>query len=153
MTLHQESSLPMAIGLDVGDKRIGIAASDALGLTAQGLPTIHRNGRSEDLDALIRTITERNARCLVVGLPKNMDGSLGYSAEKVERFVGALLERMDFTGVPAPQIVYWDERLTTVAATKTLLEADVSRKKRKGAVDRIAAVLILQGYLDRQRRN
>ena len=136
------------IGLDVGDKRIGIAASDGLGLTAQGLPTLVRRNSRDDLDQLIHIIQERNASGLVVGLPKNMNGSEGFQAEKVRAFVHTLLERMRDLGFNEPDVVYWDERLTTAAARRTLLEADVSRKKRKGAVDKLAAVLILQGFLD-----
>ena len=141
------------IGLDVGDARIGVAAADGLGLTAQGLPTIKRGKREDDLDDLIRIIDERGAGKLVVGLPKNMNGSIGPQAEKVQGFVEALLSRMRETGFAAPDVVYWDERLTTVAAHRTLLEADLSRKKRKGAVDRLAAVFILQGYLDWENRD
>jgi putative Holliday junction resolvase len=138
------------IGLDVGDRRIGVAAADGLGLTAQGLPTIERRKPDEDFDRIIKVYTERGASTLVVGLPKNMDGSIGFQGEKVRVFTEALARRMTEAGVGEPTVVYWDERLTTVAANRTLLEADVSRKKRKGAVDRLAAVLILQGYLDRE---
>ena len=140
------------IGLDVGDRRIGVAAADGLGLTAQGLPTIERGKPNEDLDCLIRLIAERNATGLVVGMPKNMNGSIGPQGEKVRLFVEALLSRMAEKGLSPPSVTYWDERLTTVAANRTLLEADLSRKKRKGAVDRLAAVFILQGYLDRESR-
>jgi len=136
------------IGLDVGDRRIGVAAADGLGLTAQGLPTIERRRLSDDLDSLIRIITERNSSEIVVGLPKNMDGSVGSQGEKVRRFTEALTHRMVEHELDPPSIVYWDERLTTVAAQRMLIDADISRKKRKGAVDKIAAVLILQGYLD-----
>jgi len=138
------------IGLDVGDKRIGVAAADGLGLTAQGLPTIIRRKPDDDLDQIIRIMQERKASLLVVGFPKNMNGSIGPQGEKVIGFVEALLRRMRESGLDEPAIVYWDERLTTVAAQRTLHEADVSRKKRKGAVDRLAAVLILQGYMDRE---
>jgi len=139
------------IGLDVGDRRIGVAASDGLGLTAQGLPTIERRRLDDDLDQLIRIIVERKATTLVVGMPKNMDGSVGSQGEKTRQFVESLLHRMMETGHDAPAIIYWDERLTTVAAHRTLIEADLSRKKRKGVVDKLAAVFILQGYLDQLR--
>jgi putative Holliday junction resolvase len=139
------------LGLDVGDKRIGIAAADGLGITAQGLPTLERRKLVEDLDALIRILTERKAGKLVVGLPKNMNGTIGPQGEKVRQFAEALLARMTERGLVLPEVVYWDERLTTAAAHRTLLEADVSRKKRKAAVDKLAAVLILQGYLDQRR--
>ena len=142
----------MMIGLDVGDRRIGVAAADGLGLTAQGLPTIERRKLGDDLDRLIAVISERKASKLVVGLPKNMDGSVGFQGEKVRGFVEALLERIRSSGSTEPEIIFWDERLTTVAAHRTLLEADMSRKKRKGAVDKLAAVFILQGYLDSEYR-
>ena len=137
------------IGLDVGDRRIGVAAADGLGLTAQGLPTIERRKPEEDLDRVVAVIKDRKASTLVVGLPRNMDGSYGFQAEKVRGFVEALLSRVGTAGLAEPKVVYWDERLTTVAADRTLLEADLSRKKRKVAVDKLAAVFILQGYLDR----
>jgi len=138
------------IGLDVGDVRVGIAAADGLGLTAQGLPTILRRGSSEDYDQVIRVIEERKARRLIVGLPRNMDGSVGPQGEKVRAYADALFERIRELGLETPELVFWDERLSTVAANKTLIAADVSRKKRKGVVDKLAATLILQGYLDRE---
>ena len=138
------------IALDVGDRRIGAAAADSLGLTAQGLPTIERRSLEEDLDNVIRLLAERKSSSLVVGLPRNMNGSLGFQGEKVRLFVEALMGRMEETGFTKPEVIYWDERLTTVAANRTLIEAGLSRKKRKNATDRLAAVLILQGYLDRQ---
>lgn len=137
------------IGLDVGEARIGVAAADKLGLTAQGLPTIHRRKPADDLDEIIRLLHERGASRLVVGLPKNMNGSIGFQGEKVQMFIDSLLGRIRETGSGEPEVVYWDERLTTAAAQRTLLEAGLSRKKRKGAVDQLAAVLILQGYLDK----
>ncbi|MDR0468409.1 MAG: Holliday junction resolvase RuvX [Peptococcaceae bacterium] len=136
------------IGLDVGDRRIGIAAADGLGLTAQGLPTIERRKPNEDFDRIIQIFINRGASKLIVGMPKNMDGSIGPQGEKVRVFTEALVHRMTDSGMGEPVVVYWDERLTTVAANRTLLEADLSRKKRKGAVDKLAAVFILQGYLD-----
>ena len=136
------------IGLDVGDARIGVAAADGLGLTAQGLPTIERRRLDEDLDKLIGVIKEREAAVVVVGMPKNMDGSIGFQGDKVRAFADALLARITAGGYPEPEIVFWDERLTTVAANRAMLEADLSRKKRKGKVDQLSAVLILQGYLD-----
>ena len=139
------------IGLDVGDARIGVAAADGLGLTAQGLPTVKRRKLPDDLDQVIRVIGEREAAVVVVGMPKNMDGSVGPQGEKTRAFVDALLARMRETGLDEPEIVYWDERLTSVAANRTLLEADLSRKKRKDAVDKLSAVFILQGYMDYSR--
>jgi putative Holliday junction resolvase len=133
------------LGLDVGEKRIGLAVSDELGITAQGIDTVIRTETEATLNQIIKIIKEKDIGKLVVGLPKNMNGSLGSQAEKVKEFVGLLTEKCPL------EIVYWDERLTTVAAQRSLLEGDISRKKRKTAVDRIAAVLILQGYLDKMR--
>lgn len=130
------------MGLDVGDKTIGIAVSDMLGLTAQGLETIIRTSNKIAINRIKEIISEKDIEKLVVGLPKNMNGSLGPQGEKVLSFVKKLEEKMDI------EIVLQDERLTTVAAEKMLIAADVSRKKRKKVIDKIAAVYILQGYLD-----
>ena len=130
------------LGLDIGEKRIGIAVSDALGYTAQGLTVLQRNGEDDDIGAIQELIDASQVSEVVVGLPKNMDGSLGEGAQKVMSFVSKLEESLS---IP---IVLWDERLTTAEATRVLLQADVSRKKRRTVVDKIAAVLILQGYLD-----
>ncbi|MCL4370402.1 MAG: Holliday junction resolvase RuvX [Chloroflexi bacterium] len=133
------------LGLDVGDRRIGVAVSDELLLTAQGVAVIQRQGLDSDLRQ-VETIIERHGVAgLVVGLPRNMDGSLGPQAEKVRRFADQLERR---TGLP---VQFWDERLTTVAAERVLLEGDVRRARRKQVIDRQAAILILQGYLDRRR--
>ena len=130
------------LGLDVGTKRIGIAISDELGWTAQGVKTLHRRDGESDLRK-IRDITEQyGVEKIVVGLPRNMDGSLGPQAEMTLEFVQ---EMREILGVP---IITWDERLSTVEATKMLIRADLSRKKRKQKVDMTAAVLILQSYLD-----
>ena len=138
------------IGLDVGDRRIGIAAADGLGLTAQGMPTLWRKKPADDFAALADVLRQRQAKALVVGLPKNMNGTASEQGLKVQAFVADFLSYLEKQDQPCPEVFYWDERLTTVAATRTLLEADVSRKKRKNVVDQLAAVLILQGYLDHQ---
>jgi putative Holliday junction resolvase len=130
------------LGLDIGDKRIGIAMSDALGCTAQGLTVLQRSGLDDDIGAIQELIDASQVSEVVVGLPKNMDGSLGEGAQKVMSFVSKLEESLS---IP---IVFWDERLSTAEATRVLLQADVSRNKRRKVVDKIAAVLILQGYLD-----
>jgi putative Holliday junction resolvase len=129
------------MGLDVGDRRIGVAVSDPLGITAQGLPTLERVSLKADVQALTEVAGAWDVGLIVAGLPRNMNGTRGAQSEKVEWLVGRLREaaRVD--------VVYWDERLTTVAAHRSMLEGDLSRKKRKRAVDRVAAVLILQGYL------
>lgn len=130
------------MGLDVGDKTIGVAVSDLLGITAQGVETIKRTGNKVAINRLRELISEKNITKLVVGLPKNMNGTLGPQGQKVLSFVDKIKEKIDI------EVVLWDERLTTVAAEKMLISADVSRKKRKKVIDKIAAVYILQGYLD-----
>lgn len=133
------------MGLDVGDKTIGVAVSDLMGLTAQGVKTVKRVGKKKDIEALKEIIKERQVNKIVSGLPKNMNGTLGPQGEKVIKFC-ELLEQE--TGI---KIEYWDERLSTVAAERTLIQGNVRRENRKGVIDMVAAVIILQGYLDRQR--
>lgn len=133
------------MGLDVGEKRIGVALSDELGFTAQGLGTIERSEPQEDIASLAELIGQWTVEKIVVGMPRNMNGTYGPQAEKVKEFAIRLEEE---TGVP---LVYWDERLTTAAAERVLLAGDVSRKKRRGSIDKLAAVIILQGYLDAKR--
>ena len=130
------------MGLDVGDKRIGIAFSDALRITAQGYETYSRQSESKDVAHIKELFLQQNAESIVCGLPKNMNGTIGPQAEKVRAFA-ALVE--EATGT---EIIFSDERLTTVFAERALLEADVSRKKRRKVIDKLAAVTILQGYLD-----
>ena len=134
------------LGLDVGSKTIGVAVSDELSLTAQGLTTLKRKVLKQDVKQLLKVIDENGVEKVVVGLPKNMNGSLGPSAEMVISLIGELKKFVDLP------VVTWDERLSTVAAQRVLLEADMSRKKRKRVVDKVAAILILQGYLDNQMR-
>ena len=133
------------MGLDVGDKTIGVAVSDLMGLTAQGVKTIKRVGKKKDIEALKEIIKERQVNKIVSELPKNMNGTLGPQGEKVIKFCELLEEE---TGI---KIEYWDERLSTVAAERTLIQGNVRRENRKGVIDMVAAVIILQGYLDRQR--
>ncbi|MCJ7705401.1 MAG: Holliday junction resolvase RuvX [Desulfobacterales bacterium] len=129
------------MGLDVGSKTIGVAISDELGITAQGLKTIKRKAMEDDLRELDAIISQFKIEKIVVGLPKNMDGSLGKQAEFVLGWIEDLKNKIQLP------VETWDERLSTVEATKTLLKADLSRKKRKEVIDKVAAVLILQGYL------
>jgi len=129
------------MGLDVGSKTIGVAISDELGITAQGLKTIKRRAMEDDLRELDDIISQFQIEKIVVGLPKNMDGSLGKQAEFVLGWVDDLKSKIHLP------VETWDERLSTVEASRTLLKADLSRKKRKGVIDKLAAVLILQGYL------
>ena len=130
------------LGLDVGDRTIGVAISDPLGFTAQGITTIRRKGLEYDMNELMKICNEYSVEKIVSGLPKNMNGTVGEQGEKVKQFCEELKKHTDKT------IIFWDERLTTVAAHRVMLEADLSRSKRKKLVDKIAATYILQGYLD-----
>lgn len=130
------------MGLDVGDKTIGVAVSDAMKWTAQGLETIRRKNKKEDYKRIGEIIEEKEITKIVVGLPKNMNGTIGTQGEKVLKFVEDLKNRFKL------EIVLVDERLTSVAAEKTLISADVSRKKRKQVIDMLAATYILQMHLD-----
>jgi putative Holliday junction resolvase len=133
------------LGLDVGDRRIGVALSDALGLTAQPLTVLVRRGPSVDLEAIRELVVRHEARAVVIGLPLTLRGAQGPQAQKVVAFSEALRGRLE---VPV-QLV--DERLTTVQGTRILREAGVSRQKRKAVIDQMAAQLILQQFLDQQR--
>lgn len=130
------------LGLDYGDRTIGVALSDELGWTAQGIEVIRRKSEETDLERLRQLSVQFQVEEIVVGLPKNMNGTLGPRSEASMAFARILENEL---GLP---VQLWDERLTTVSATRTLIEADVSRKKRKQVVDKIAAQLILQNYLD-----
>ncbi len=130
------------MGLDIGSRTIGVAISDELGMTAQGLKTIKRRSMEEDLKEISLIIAQFKIDKIVVGLPKNMDGTIGKQAELIFQWIKAAKEKIYLP------MVTWDERLSTVEASKILLEADLSRKKRKGVIDKLAAVLILQGYLN-----
>jgi len=132
------------LGLDVGSKTIGVALSDEMGWTAQGIETIKINEERNDfgLVRLQELIEQNNVSLVVIGFPKNMNGTIGPRGEASQSFA-KLIE--DTFGL---KTVLWDERLTTMAAERVLLEADVSRKKRKKVIDKMAAVMILQGYLD-----
>ncbi|MCL2337583.1 MAG: Holliday junction resolvase RuvX [Firmicutes bacterium] len=136
------------LGLDLGEKNIGVAVSDQFGWTAQGLESIRSKGNvTADLDQINLVAQQYEVDKVVVGLPRNMNGSYGPQAEKALKFAGLLEKRL---GLP---VETWDERLSTVAAQRVLLEADVSRKKRRRVVDQMAAAIILQGYLDAKGRN
>lgn len=133
------------MGLDIGNKTIGVAVSDMLKITAQGLTTIKRESLEKDFEALLKIIKDYNVDTVVSGMPKNMNGTIGPQGEIVKTFMEKFSRKIDLEKI---KIEFWDERLTTVAAQRCLIEADVSRKKRKQVVDKLAAVLILQGYLD-----
>ncbi|MCD1785462.1 Holliday junction resolvase RuvX [Listeria monocytogenes] len=132
------------MGLDVGSKTVGVAISDPLGWTAQGVETIQidENRKQFGYDRVKELVLENEVEKVVVGLPKNMNNTIGPRAESSKIYAEVLESRI---GLP---VVLWDERLTTSAAERTLIEADVSRKKRKEVIDKLAAVMILQSYLD-----
>jgi len=133
------------LGLDVGERRIGVAVSDALGLTAQRLTVVERGTRlDEDIRAVGALASERHADRIVVGLPLTLNGEVGHQAQQIMKFVEALRQ-----AVPCP-VETFDERLTTVQGERALLETDASRGKRKRLIDQVAAQLILQSYLDVQ---
>lgn len=131
------------MALDVGDVRIGIALSDPLKITAQGLETLTRTNDNRDFQYIWQLIEDNEVSELVVGLPKNMNGTLGPQGEKVQKFVDEFLQHQN----KSLKVIYIDERLSTVTAEKTLIAGDVSRKKRKQVVDKLAATIILQSYL------
>ena len=130
------------MALDVGTKRIGIAVSDEMELTAQGVDVLTRSGRSKDFARMSEIIKRYSPTLLVVGMPLNMDGTLGESARQALAFADSLKNEF---GIP---VETWDERLTTVSSEKILIEADVSRRKRKKVIDKVAATLILQSFMD-----
>lgn len=137
------------IALDVGDKTVGIALSDDLGFTAQGLMTLERVGIRKDTGKILDLVKEYQCDTIVIGLPKKLDGTDSIQTEKVYEFRTMLENKMRSTGIKGVEVVWQDERLTTVMAERVLIEADVSRKKRKEVIDKQAAVLILQSYLDK----
>ncbi|MCP8616959.1 Holliday junction resolvase RuvX [Salirhabdus salicampi] len=132
------------LGLDVGTKTIGVALSDALGWTAQGVKTIQwTEGQFDNIkEELANIIRENDVGKVVVGLPKNMNGTIGERGEACIHFADKMKENFD---IP---VELWDERLTTMAAERVLIDADVSRAKRKKVIDKMAAVFILQSFLD-----
>lgn len=139
------------IALDVGDKTIGVAVSDALNITAQGVTTIERVGIRKDSGKVMDYIREFDCDTVVIGLPKKLDGTDSPQTEKVYEFKTMLENKMRSSGMGNVKIEFYDERLTTVMAEKVLIEADMSRGKRKKVIDKQAAVIILQSYLDSMR--
>ncbi len=141
--MYKDNNLMRILAVDFGDKRIGVAVSDQLGMTAQGLEVINRKGSiNDDIEKIKEIALAYGVEKLIVGLPRNMDGSYGPSAEKSRVFAGRLAKAMNM------KVVLWDERLTTAAAEKVLIKADVRRSKRRRVIDKMAAALILQSYLD-----
>lgn len=132
-----------AMSLDVGTKTIGVAASDLMMMIAGGVETIRRTSPQKDFERLTQLVKEYEVDTLVVGYPKNMNGSVGERAQMCEAFAEELRQHF-----PDVKVVLWDERLSTVAAEKVLVDADMRRKKRRQVIDMMAAVVILQNYLD-----
>ena len=132
------------LGLDVGSRRIGVAVSDPLGITAQGLETLERRNKRYDFEFLQRVIQEYDVREIVVGLPLRMSGAEGTQSEKMQGFAEDLRKRFRLP------VHLWDERLTSAEANRLLRETDLSIEKRGKAVDRMAAVLILQGWMEQR---
>ena len=130
------------LGLDLGDRTIGVAVCDPLGYTAQGITTIRRKKEEADIAFLKKFCDEYKVEKIVLGFPKNMNGTIGPQGEKAIAFGEKIKVLLNL------EVILWDERLTTVAATRAMLEADMSRAKRKSIVDKVAATYILQGYLD-----
>lgn len=132
------------LGLDVGDRYIGVAVSDLLRFTAQGVTTIKRSSKVNDFKAIEDLLNEYKIKKVVVGLPKNMNGTMGPQSEKVIKFAEKIKNKFKI------DIIYIDERLTTVSAERVLIESEVRRENRKKVIDKIAATYILQTYLDRK---
>lgn len=129
------------IGIDYGDKRVGIAVSDLLGFGAHGVGTIENNGLNSLITEIMKTIAEYSPEKIVVGMPLNMDGTKGFRGEATEKFIERLSSQFD------GEIIRWDERLTTMGASRFLNETNTRGKKRKGVIDTVSACLILDSYL------
>lgn len=134
------------MGLDVGDRTIGVAMSDMLGYTAQGIEVVARKNLKQDIARLSTLIKEHNVGHIVVGLPRSLNNKLGPQAEKVQEFVAQMHKTIDLP------LDYIDERFTTSIAERSLIEVDMSRSKRKQVIDKVAAQIILQSWLDRMQR-
>ncbi len=130
------------LGLDVGDKRIGIAVSDAMGITAQPVGVLVRSQSADDFDEIVKTARDKDAAIIVVGLPKKLNGSYSPQTRKVEDFLNELKKHADIPVEP------WDERFTTTSAEASLIEAGMRRKPRRKIIDSVAAQIMLQHYLD-----
>ena len=133
------------LGLDFGEKRIGVAVSDPLGFTAQAVAVIGRKNLAEDIKEIKKLLDKYEATEIVIGLPRTLKGEIGEEAKKVLEFAQVLEKDLKLS------VITWDERLTTAAAEKVLIEADLSRQKRKKVIDKLAAVYILQSYLDHKK--
>lgn len=137
------------LGLDVGDKTIGVAVSDELDITAQGVTTIDRVGIRKDAGKVMDYVRAYDCDTVVMGLPINLDGSDSVQTEKVREFRTMLENKMRSSGMADVKVEWQDERFTTVIAERVLMEANMKRKSRKEVVDKQAAIIILQSYMDR----
>lgn len=133
------------LALDVGTKTIGVAISDELGIAAHGVTTIKRVGVKRDIEALGRIINQYNPSEILVGVPYNIDGTVGKRGQDILKFAEKIKKALSLP------VEFWDESFSTVDAEKMLIEADLSRRKRKKVIDKMAAVFILEGYLERKR--
>jgi putative Holliday junction resolvase len=147
MTNGQDSHIPRVLALDVGKKRIGLAVSDELGLTAQGLETLQRNRIRDDLSRLDELVKRLNVGTLLVGKPLHMSGDESRQSEYTREFADRLARQ---TSLP---VVFWDERLTSAEAERTLRETGASLDQKKKSVDRLAAMLLLESYLEFRRES
>jgi putative Holliday junction resolvase len=134
------------LGIDYGEKRIGLALSDEMEMTARGLSVIERRSKKADLETIAASVSEHGVGAIVVGYPLRLDGTAGIQCEKVDRFIAAIRE------VSSVPVIAWDETLSTKEAEGLMREAGVKRRKKRGMVDRIAAAVILQDYLNRKSR-
>lgn len=146
MKRSNSNRMDRIMGLDLGNRRIGVAVSDSLGITAQGVCVIHKTDDESWLKQLDDLIHEYQVTELVIGCPRNMDGSLGEKGEESMKWAKHFKEKYSFP------VHLWDERLSTRAVERTLIEANMTRRKRKKVVDQLAASWILQGFLDAKRR-
>jgi len=138
--------LERIIGIDYGDARVGIAISDLLGFTAQGIETIHHKGNEEILLSRIEELIKQyEVKKIVIGYPRNLNGTSGFRVEKTEEFIKKLIDKFGL------DVIKWDEWLSTVSAHRDMNDMNIKKKKKRGIVDTIAAVHILQNYLDAQR--
>lgn len=136
--------MPRVLGIDYGKRRIGLAISDPLGITAQGLPTINVKKDTDILSEIESLVKEKDVSTIVLGLPRNMDGTLGEEGKKVLEFGKKLSRKINI------KVEFWDERLSSVESQKTLRKEKRKIKQKKELIDKISASLILQGYLDKK---
>jgi len=139
------------LAIDFGERRIGLSISDPLGITAQGLPTIDIRKTKDFLSFIQNLIKEKEVSRVVVGMPRNMDGSIGFKGEEVKKFIQKLIQKVSAVSIGKVEVITWDERLTTVESLRSMREMG-TKQKEKETVDRISATLILQNYLDSRSR-